>query len=103
MEIPGFCAPCSAAPPQEIKIDTDKMLTGTQAVWRSYGIHATGNKEDKEGIKYVHYVHLIFLSFISYSFIKFDRYLMEVIGNWWGSCSTFCLTLPKSMALDFIR
>ena len=45
MEIPGFCAPCSAAPPQEIKIDTDKMLTGTQAGGRSHGIHATGNKE----------------------------------------------------------
>lgn len=53
-----------------------------------------------EGIKYVKYVHLIF---ISYSFIKFDRYLMEVIGNWWSSCSTFCSTLPNSMALDFVR
>lgn len=57
-------------------------------------------QETRKGYEGIKYVHLIF---ISYSFIMFHRYLMEVIGNWWGSCSTFCSTLPNSMALDFVR
>ena len=63
------------APRQEIKIDTDKMLSRTQAAQYS---NPTGNKEGIEA------AHLIFINFLSYSLIL-DGIIwkhMEAFGNW---------------------